>query len=423
MPSSPRKNPLLAVLDASFIIGALCTGIFYAIVLSPGMQGTMIHRYTAEHAVEYVVVALSFWALVEVLGKLGGYPREIMALRRPCLPPRTGREPVENAAALLQSVQNQPPRLRESLFGKRLAAALEYVVDSGAGDDYREHLKDLARQDVERLHARHTLVRFVARITPVLGFLGTVVHFGTALNGITLDQMSEQLGVVVSQMGQAFNTTTVALASAMVMMFAQFVCEWIERGILQSIDRYVERQLATRFALKDANVLPFLRVVRDANDDALRLVAANIDRQAAVWTEALGNLFDRFQSRREQEAEAWTAALNVLNSRHESYDAVREERLRQILDAVDGRQQAFVDQVQVSFEKVAALRTDVQSFVRSLQALAEGEGRIAEVQNTLADNLRLLHEAGQIEAALHELTGAIHLLMARHKPGEGRLAA
>ena len=58
--SRSRKNPLLAALDASFLIGAVCTAIFYAILLSPGMKDSTLHRYTTEHLVEYVVVALTF---------------------------------------------------------------------------------------------------------------------------------------------------------------------------------------------------------------------------------------------------------------------------------------------------------------------------------------------------------------------------
>lgn len=420
--SARRKNPLFAALDASFLIGAICSIIFYAIVLSPGMRESLVYRYTAEHPVEYVVVALSFWGLVDVLRKLFSYPSEVMALRQDWLPARTGREPVENAQQLLETLTNQPAWMADSLMGKRLTAALEYVVENGVSEDYREQLKSLADQDSDRLHAQHTLVRFVARITPVLGFLGTVVHFGSALNGITLDKMSEQLGLVVSQMGQAFNTTTVALGSAMFMMFAQFVCEWIERTILHSVDRYVDRQLATRFQARDANVLPFLRVVRDANDDALRVIAANIDHQTAAWTEAMATLFSRFETRQEKETEAWTNALDVLSRRHENYDAVREERLRQLIEAIDDRQMEFVNHIHASFEKATTLRNDVQGLLKSLHEVAEGEGRIAELQTILSENLRVLHEAGQIEAALHELTGAIHLLTARHK-GDGRKAA
>jgi biopolymer transport protein ExbB/TolQ len=420
----PRKNPVLALLDASFLIGAVCTGIFYSIIHSPGMHGSLLHRYTTEHLVEYVVVALSFWGIADVLSKLLSYPRDLLALRHEWFPHRSiGREPVANAGPMLETLRKQSRWIRESRLGKRLAEALEYVVENGCDDQYREHLESLAHKDADRTHSSFTLIRFVVRITPVLGFLGTVVHFGTALNGITLDQMSEQLGVVVSEMGKAFNATTIALASAMCMMFAQFACEWIERAIVQSVDRTVERELASRFEMKDANLLPFLRVAKEANEEALKIIAGNLNGQTAAWTKAFEELLVRFDARQQQESQAWTDALDVLNSRHETYDAVREERLRQMLDVIDERQERFMGHVHQTLEKAVALRDDLGGMFQTLHAIAQGEGHLVELQATLADNLRLIHETRKIDDALHGLTGAIHLMTARHQPVEGRKAA
>lgn len=411
--SRSRKNPLLAALDASFLLGAVCTAIFYAILLSPGMKDSTLHRYTTEHLVEYVVVALTFWGLADVLRKIAGFPREILALRHQWMPKREGRVPASAAAGLLKLVDSQPTWLKESRIGRRFAAALEYVVENGAGNEFRDHLQLLAHHDSERMTASYTLIRFVVRITPVLGFLGTVVHFGTALNGITLDKMSDQLGVVVSEMGHAFNATTVALAAAMCMMFCQFVCEWIEKAILQHIDHTVEDELFNRFELKDASISPFLRVIKEANDDSLKLMAANLDNQTATWVEAFEMILQRLDARQKIEGHAWTQALETLHSRHESYDAVREERLRQILEAIGERQDRFMEQIHGAIDKAAMLRGDFSEVVKTVQGIAKGEGQLIELQATLADNLRVIHETRQIEDAVHGLTGAIHLLTAR----------
>jgi biopolymer transport protein ExbB/TolQ len=421
--SRSRKNPLLAVLDASFLLGAVCTAIFYAIIHSPGMHGTLLHRYTTEHLVEYVVVALSFWGLIDVLGKLLSYPREMLALRREWFAERwLGREPVANAAGMLESIYKQPKWLRESRMGRRLAAGLEYVVENGCDDQYREHLELLCHKDADRTHSNFTLVRFCVRITPVLGFLGTVVHFGTALNGITLDQMSEQLGVVVSEMGKAFNATTIALASAMFMMFAQFVCEWIERTIVQSVDRNAEAELLNRFETKDADLTPFLRTVKEASEKSIQMVAGNINLQTAALAGAVDAILTKFDQRQQQESGAWTQALEILSSRHESFDAVREEQLRQLIDVVDERQAKFMGHIQKTLEKAMTIRDDFGGMIETLNGIARGEGRLVELQTTLAENLRVIHETRQIEDALHGLTGAIHLLTARHQP-ETRKAA
>jgi biopolymer transport protein ExbB/TolQ len=420
--SQHRKNFLLAALDGSFLLGAVATGVFYAIVLSPGMQGTMLYNYTTEHLVEYVIVALWFWAVADVLRKGAAFPREALALRRPWLPERRGREPVANAPALLATLDEQPAWARQARVGRRLAKALRYVVDNGAVD-YREELDSLARQEADRSHASYTLLRFVVRITPVLGFLGTVVHFGTALSGISFDKMSDQLPSVVGHMGQAFNVTTVALAAAMSIMFAQFVCEWIDRVIVHAIDRLVDRELTTRFEAKDASIAPFLNVVKAANDEALALIAGNIDRQTAAWSKAFDAVLDRVDKRQQLEAQAWAEALGALSDRHEGYDAVREERLRQMLLLIEERQDKFMAQIHEALEKTLGIRDDFAGMFETLHGIARGEGRLVELQASLAENLRVLHEARQIDDALHGLTGAIHLLTARHAPPNHKAAA
>jgi biopolymer transport protein ExbB/TolQ len=387
------------------------------------MEGTLLHHYTTEHVAEYVIVALTFWALVDVITKLFSFPRDYLATRRPWLPERTGREPAANAAAFLAEINERPRWLRESRIGRRFARALQYVVENGATTDYREQLKNLAHQDADRMHANYTLLRFVVRITPVLGFLGTVVHFGTALNGISFDDMSDKLPVVVSQMGQAFNTTTAALASAMFIMFTQFVCEWIDRGILHTIDHTVERELLNRFEVKDANILPFLSVVRTANEEALGMIAANLDRQTAAWTDAFNAIFARIDDRQRHESQAWSDALDALNSRHEELDAVREERLRQIVTQVGQQQDRFMDRVQTTLDKALSMRDDFRQLGDTLGALARGEGKLLELQSVLTDNLRVIHETQQIDDALHGLTAAIHLLTARHQSGPNHSAA
>jgi biopolymer transport protein ExbB/TolQ len=347
----------------------------------------------------------------------------VLALREEWLPERNGRENASRAAALLEQIGAKAAWLRGSLVGKRLTRALEYVAENGATNEYREHLQILADRDADRTHANYTLIRFVVRVTPVLGFLGTVVHFGTALNGVSFDRMADQLGVVVSEMGQAFNTTTVALAAAMVMMFAQFLCEWTERSILHAVDRLAQRELFNRFEVKDAHIPPFLSVVKDANDAALRTIAANIDRQTETWTQAFGAILERFDQRQHLESHAWSDALKALAARHEEYDALREERLRQLLELVDSRQERFMVHIQNTLEKAVLLRDDFAAFAKTIEGISRDEGRLVELQAVLADNLRVIHETQKIDDALHGLTGAIHLLTARRQPAEAKAAA
>ena len=406
------------------MLGVAATAGFYAMVFFTPLRNTMLYTYTTEHAVEYVIVALFCWGLMDVLMKVIAFPKESLALRQEWLPQRNGREPIENAQAMLDRVRSQPQWMQDTKVAKRLVAALSFVTEKGTADDYREHVQYLADLDDENSHASYGLIRFVAGVSPVLGFLGTVIHFGTALSGISFDDLVERLPGVVSEMGSAFNTTTCALAAAMTMMFALFVCERIERGIVHAIDRLIERELLNRFEIKDPSILPFLSVVQSANQEALASIGATLKGQIEIWGRTLDALFQRFDQRQQHELQSWQAALDVLQQRHEAYDNNLEERLHQSLVMVDDKQEQHLSFIHTAVAKAVDVRNDFAGLARSLETIARGEGKLAETQAVLSDNLRVIRETQQIDEALHGLTAAIHLLTTRHSvPGTRGAAA
>jgi biopolymer transport protein ExbB/TolQ len=411
---SKQRKSIKPHSDPSFILAAIVTAAFYYTVSLPSMRGTLLHHYTTEHAVEYVIVAIFIWGIIDILLKLLSFPREIVALRQTWLPSRQGREPMSQAQVLLDDVRSRPQWLVNSRVGRRLVNALEYVTDRCSARDYREHLRYLSEQDEDSSHAAYVLIRFVIGITPVLGFLGTVIHFGTALSGISFSEMSEKLPTVVGEMGTAFNTTSVALIAAMTMMFSLFVCQRIERSMLQAIDRLVDRELLRRFEFKDPSITPFLSAVQAANDEALATINATLQRQIEVWMAALDSVFQRFDDRQQQELGHWQQVLETLEQRHEAHDITLHEQLRGSIALVDARHDNQFAQLQALLERAVGARDDFAAFLKTLDEITRGEGRLIELQESLSDNLRVLHETQQIDKALHGLTAAIHLLTARH---------
>ncbi len=421
--SQNHKSGQARAVDASLIISIVLTASFYFVMYLPSMRGSILQHYTTEHIVEYVIVWLFVWGIVDIVAKLLGFPREMLALRQDWLPARQGREPMSNAHALLQQIREKPHWLLESRVGKRLIQALDHVSEKCSAKDYREHLRYLSDQEEDAAHTNYTLIRFVIGITPVLGFLGTVIHFGTALSGISFDEMTEKLPTVVGEMGTAFNTTSVALVAAMTMMFSLFLCQRIERNIMHSIDRLVDRELLKRFEFKDPSITPFLTAVQSANEEALGAINSTLARQIEVWVAALDSVFERFDQRQGKEVQNWQQALEVIEERHQAYDADREEQLRQIFALAESRQQSQFGEIQALLERAVSLRDDFAAFMKTLDHIARGEGKLVELQETLAENLRAIHETQQIDKALHGLTAAIHLMTARQYQGGSHSAA
>lgn len=409
------KPAAFKALDLSLILGVGATVAFYSVMHQPALHGTLLHRYTTAHPVDYVIVTLFMWGIVDILLKLLSFPKESLALREQWLPPKTVREPVSNARELLAQVDSRPKWLAESRIGLRFGHALDFIVENGSAQEIRDHLQYLSDQAEETTHGRYTLVRFVIAVTPVLGFLGTVVHFGTALSGISFAEMTERLPMVVSEMGEAFNTTTVALAAAMSMMFSLFMCERVEHSYDRSVDRMVERELLNRFEVKHQDLVPFLSIVQAANEEVLRVMAGTLERQVSLWTESLQTIFQRFDDRQQIEGASLAGVIEQLDRRHQELDNRSEGRVAQLLAQIDARQDAHLSKLEKTLQSVVLLRDDFKEIGKTFQNLTQGEGRLLELQQVLNENLRTIHQTQHFDEALHGLTAAIHLMTARNR--------
>lgn len=409
--------------DPSLLLAVPATVLYYMALSHPSLRDSLLARYTTEHAVEYVIVAMFLWGAIDILFKLCSFPRELWALRQEWLPEREGRVPVAEAQTLLQLVTGHSAGLVGSRIGQRLVHALSFVVENKSAEELPEQLRYLAEKNEDATHHRYSLVGFVIAIAPILGFIGTVVHFGTALSGMTVEGIGDELSHVVSEMGTAFNTTTAALAAAMIMMISRFLCERVDKGIDLRVDRLVERELLHRFEVKPANLTPLMSTLERANREFQALTQQLLHQQMTTWSSALKSLFDQFEKRQQQEEQRWQAAAAVLQERFRTHESMQGEQLQKMLKQIDERQAEHLARIQKALEQASKFSGDMAAVTKAIDGIARGEGRLAESQQALAQNLKLLHETNQIDAALHGLTAAIHLLTVRHQDGPQRKAA
>lgn len=412
-----RKTAFPKLLDLPLIVAAGLTVLYYWLVTAESMHGTLLHRYTTEHAVEYVIVAFFIWGLVDAAFRACSFPRELLALRQDYLPPIKGAEPIANAALGLSYLQKRPRWMLDSRLGRRLQQALSHLREKGSADGFADYLHSLADQDHDQSQTNYGLIRFICWVTPMFGFLGTVLHFGTALGGQSAGDLGDKLPTVVAEMGTAFNTTTVALTAATTMMFCLYLCERTERGIVTAVDARTERELLNRFEVTDASLTPFLMALEAAQQTNLRAMDAAIGRQMEVWSGALESLHAQAEKQQQWQAQVWVEALEKLEERFEKNDAQREGRLVRLLEGMETQRKEARGQLKESGEQLAAVRGEMSRLAQDLTGLVQGSGDLVRLQATLSDNLRLLRDSAQIDQAMHGLTAAIHLLTARNHGG------
>jgi biopolymer transport protein ExbB/TolQ len=370
--------------------GIIASIAFYICVHQPQMRGTLLHIYTTEHVTEYVIVILFFWAAADLVLSYLRLPRERTALNHVWLPARTALEPVEQAGTLSAALDTSPPPLQTTKMGRRLRRALSFVHERRSADGFREYLQDLAARDAEETHSHYGFPRFVAAVTPILGLLGTVVHFGAALRGLSTDQLIERLPGMVSGMGTAFNTTCVALTASISTMLFLFLIQRQEEQVVQQVNASTEKQLLNRFATTDTRLTPFLDAVRTAHHSTLLAM----------------------QQFEQKQMEHWSRQMDQQHERWESSDRLRESQLRQLLSSLDQQQSLHSAQLRSAVDELSA----VNDVTLRVAELLTADGKLLDLQARLSDNLVLLRQTQQIDQAMHGLTAAIHLLTARQSP-------
>ena len=353
------NNMVSRFLKTPLVWAVLVGATFYTFVHQPKFQGTIIHKYTTEHVTEYVIVLLFFWSSSHLVIRFLGLGREREALGHDLLPSLQGLEPATNAGELCTRLDESPAWLQATIMGRRLRLALKFVSERASADGFREYLQELAERDSNETHASYSFPRFVAGVTPVLGLLGTVVHFGSALNGLASDQLMAQLPTMVTGMGTAFNTTCVALSASITTMLFLFLVERHEDHIVRDVNTLVENELLNRFATTDLRITPFLDAVKSAQQATLAAMQAREQSQLDLWSTTI--------------------------SGHATQMQTTVERLDKI------------NQVNAQMAK-----------------LFTADERLLELQARLAENLELLRESQHFDQAVHGLTAAIHMLTARH---------
>lgn len=393
--SGRNKQTSLRVFDLPLLIGVGLAVVYYAILLQPMFADSLLVRYTTKHLVEYVVVTFFLWGMVDVVFHVAGFPRELAALRAQWLGQSQAREPISHVSSYLNWWEQLPAMRRNSRLGRRFGQALTELEGKGTTQGFDDYLRYLADMDYEQTQSNYALLRFQCWVMPMFGFLGTVIHFGTALSGQSGTSIADNLPHVMSEMGTAFNTTTVALIAATTMMFLVFICERIERSIIHGVDTRIDEELANRFQRTDATLEPFLDVVRQVNDECLLALQTVTNNQVATWSQALAEF----------------------EARCTAHDQARQQQLARILEALEQSMQEHQLRFEPAAVELGACRTELAQLARQMTQAFEGRGELLTLQTQLSDNLRLLRETGSIDQALHGLTGAIHLITAR---GSGR---
>jgi biopolymer transport protein ExbB/TolQ len=418
---------------AAFLVGlpmaaAVLASVHFGAAHLAAMQE--LEHYVS-NPVECVEVVLFCCAISALGAKVLRSRIERRACRADRLPAWDGRPvPIAEAAKLLATVQQMPARLRNTFLGQRLIAVLEFLRQRGAADDLDDQLRTLADNDVVSMEGGFALTRFITWAIPILGFLGTVLGITTAIHGATPDVLEKNLSAVTDGLSYAFDATALALALTMITMFISFLVERDEQGVLDTVDRMIDRCLAHRFQRVGADAGPFVQAVQQNTQVLLDAMGQLVQRQAEVWGTTVAEMDKRFEAfhagPREQFIGTVQQALELALTAHAQKLSAMEgkslERTGKLVETMASLAAAVRDTGREQQAALVRVAEGVAAQAAVLGRLQEGETNLVHLQAVLHQNLAALANASSFDQAVHSLTAAVHLLTSRTAAQSGGAA-
>src|SRR5262249_29679964 len=149
----------------------------------------------------------------------------------------SGPVPPSEARPMLDRLAAMPARDLHGFYPRRLREALEAICRKGSADALDEEQKYLSELDHSRSHAGFAFMRIVICPIPIWGFLGTVLGITDAIASLDPKKMETSLAEVTGSLGGVFDTTALALALSIALMFLCYFVDRMEGRLISDIDR------------------------------------------------------------------------------------------------------------------------------------------------------------------------------------------
>lgn len=373
---------------------------FYLLISHGFINNSLVVRYCDGHPVERIEVALAFVGLAALLIRLLTLVPEFSTVGRRVLSPiPAGGQPVESAGDLLLELSILPAFMQRSALVQRIHNAIEHIRRKDSADSLESHLRHLEDADRDRIYSGHALVRIIIWAIPILGFLGTVMGITVAIAQLDAKALEQSMDLVTSGLGVAFDTTALALALSIGLMFTKFCVERVENRLLSLVDDRTESELIGRFQQLGSSADPNVATIRRMSEQVVRAVETVTARQIQLWKSTIDETHQQWSlvstATGKVVEESLSKSLNV-------HATALSEGMQHHLETLNrGVEQHALEITRGSGQMIGQLRDGLEKMAELLvEALQKHGETLTAAEDELAQENR--KHLGEVEAALGE---------------------
>ncbi len=239
------------------IVATILTVIFYVAINNSVKHSYVGELLTNRGWVPYVIILLTIWSGVILAIKYVKLNKQLKIVPMELLPRLPGDNiAADNAHLYVRYIQSVYPQYASNFLTNRIIRALQHFRCRGRSDEVAERLKTQAEADLNAVESSYSMVKVFIWAVPILGFIGTVLGIGQAVDGFAqsiqtaqnFELLKESLGSVTTGLAVAFDTTLLALVMSLVIMFPTNTMQKAEEDFLITVDDYCNDHLLTRIS-------------------------------------------------------------------------------------------------------------------------------------------------------------------------------
>ncbi len=148
----------------------------------------------------------------------------------------------DDARAYGRPIERLPRAEQDMLLPRALLVALNRFGATRSVQDAAEAVRAECENEIDRLDAQLSMVRFTAWAIPAVGFVGTVRGIGRALQEAQGALHGDISGVTLG-LGVTFNATLTALVACIVVMFCLHQLQQAQDRLVLDARSYIDRKL------------------------------------------------------------------------------------------------------------------------------------------------------------------------------------
>jgi MotA/TolQ/ExbB proton channel family len=244
-----------------FMVASVLT-IVSALVIVFALRNTYFYELINRCWTNWVVMLLTWWCLLMLYAKWTKTNIQRKALKVNDLIPRRGDFVLSPGTAgdVLRRVRATCERPKDFLLFRRITMALSNLDNLGEVRDVGMVLESQGDSDASSVDSSYTVIRALIWTIPILGFIGTVIGLSNSIRAFTdvlntsasdASSIKAKLQPVVGGLATEFETTLVALMTAVVI---QLLATWVfrrEEIMLDEVTDYCNENVLSRLKLTD----------------------------------------------------------------------------------------------------------------------------------------------------------------------------